>query len=103
MRTSFYNTVQAVHPDLNRYETKAKTQEDKILRLFRASFDWHSTPSHVHRILYGETNVPLTSVRRAMTNLTIKGELEKTDRQEKGLYGRNEFVWRLARGQRDLF
>ena len=101
MRTSFYNTSEAVHPELGQYEHKAKNQETIILDWFR-SYEQQATPSKLHKLLFHD-HTPLTSVRRSLTNLVLKGELEKTDIQIMGPYGRPEFVWKLARGQRDLF
>jgi DNA-binding transcriptional regulator PaaX len=41
----------------------------------------------------GISNFPLTSVRRALTNLSKQGKLIKTDEKKKGIYGRDEFIW----------
>ena len=38
---------------------------------------------------------PLTSIRRAIHDLTDKGLLFKTDRKRHGLYGRPEYIWSL--------
>ena len=40
-------------------------------------------------------NCPITSIRRAMTDLTNLGKIVKTDRQIKGLYGNAEHLWEL--------
>ena len=52
-------------------------------------------PSKLTEIVFSGL-VPLTSIRRALTNLTNAGELVKTDKQMKGMYGRPEHQWRLA-------
>ena len=40
-----------------------------------------------------DNNTPLTSIRRAITNLEKKGKLEKTDIQKEGMYGKKTFCW----------
>ena len=67
------------------------------------AFRWWS-PSEI-LIYCMKHTVPLTSVRRAVTNLTNRGDLVKTDKQVKGPYGRPEYQWRLAHkyDQRNLF
>tara|TARA_R110002020_G_scaffold443766_1_gene655058 strand:- start:42715 stop:42900 length:186 start_codon:yes stop_codon:yes gene_type:complete len=38
---------------------------------------------------------PITSIRRAITELTSKGKLTKLDRMKKGEYGKNCHCWQL--------
>ena len=38
---------------------------------------------------------PITSVRRAITNLTTAGELVKTNSTVTGMYGKPEHLWSL--------
>ena len=106
METSFYNTVHATHPELGQFEKKAKSQEEKILKLFK---EWTIgrmgiQPSDVLAMVFDNT-VPLTSIRRAMTNLTNRGDLIKTNIQMRGPYGHPEYLWRLADkySQQELF
>lgn len=95
MRTSFYNTTHEVHPTLGQYEQKAVTQQDRILEWFRM-YEQQASPSKVLKTVFPGEHIPITSIRRAMTNLTDAGELVKTDKQVKGSYGRNEYQWRAA-------
>ncbi len=53
--------------------------------------------SQAHR-LYPDNGTPLTSIRRAITVLTNKGLLQKTDEQISGVYGKPEYVWKYKRG-----
>ena len=54
------------------------------------------TPSQIAVELYKElSGVPLTSIRRAITNLTFPGSLVKTNVKTTGPYGRPEYYWRL--------
>ena len=91
---SYHNTNGEVSPVLERSEAKAQTQEDRILALYRTGEQL--TPDQVHARLF-DYRTPLTSVRRAITNLTSAGYLEKTDRQREGMYGKQVFVWRAVR------
>jgi hypothetical protein len=102
---SYHNTTDSGGPDKRRYESKAKSQEEKVLRYFKNTARRGLTPSEVRRIVFAGIP-PITSVRRAITNLTDRGKLIKTDEQKKGPEGRPEYVWRLPTQQykqRDLF
>jgi hypothetical protein len=43
-------------------------------------------------------NCPLTSIRRAMTNLTTDGKLTKTNRYVIGIYDKPEHLWEAVNG-----
>ena len=72
---------------------KAKGQELLILTFFVKHKGELFTPSEVQDRL--EEPSILTSIRRAMTNLTKRGFLEKTDIKRQGKFGRPNFCWRL--------
>ena len=65
---SYFNTTQ--EPDPTLFEVKARTQEQIILEIFRKYPDL--TASEVHK-LYPDFRVPITSIRRAITNLATDG------------------------------
>jgi hypothetical protein len=96
----FYNTTQVLGDELKHCRANVMRQDDIVLAYFRQGGD--HTPSEVWQsgIL---DNAPLTSVRRAITNLTDMGKLEKTTRQRRGIYGKPEFVWRLPATQLDMW
>jgi len=102
---SYYNTTESTQPDLANYRLKAKSQEERILESLKQSQNRGQSfsPSLIKSVLFPGT--PITSVRRALTNLTNAGELVKTDKQVRGPYGRPEFEWRLADkySQQELF
>ena len=77
-------------------EKKAKTQEQRILEFFQ-TYAVIAGPSYVKRKVL--PNAPLTSVRRAITNLASKGKLRKTSTQAKGFYGKPEDCGTLNTGQ----
>ena len=92
---SYHNTNGEASPVLERSERKASRQEDVILQLFKRGGEY--TPDEVWQKLYAGTMVPITSVRRAITNLTNLGQLEKTDKQRVGMYGKQVYVWGVVR------
>lgn len=95
MSDSYFNTTNARGAELARYETKARYQEERVANLFKKHAPFPLSPSRVHRALGGEAFGPLTSARRAITNLERAGVLEKLDRRMRGPYGRAEHLWRL--------
>lgn len=90
---SFYNTTSETGPALKESEQKAKNQEEKVLAFFEEAAGHCFGPSTIHAEVL--PTVPLTSVRRAITNLTKAGKLLKTTHQRIGVYGKNEYLWCL--------
>jgi len=98
---SYYNTTNVTDPLLKNQESKAISQEKKILNMFRRS-KRGLTASEVFR-QYPDKNTPLTSIRRAITNLCNDRFLEKTSLKREGIYGRTEFIYTIYIGQQKLF
>ena len=72
-------------------------QEDAILKIAERMVDGEFSPSKMLQKLEAcGRNIPITSVRRAISDLTRNGDLVKTDKQVMGIYGRKEYVWRIA-------
>lgn len=96
--TNWYNTINFSGEDLKRENAKAKKQEELILALFKANPDKKLSPSQVHTIVGRKYQIypPITSIRRALTNLTGRLELIKTDEMIPGLYHLPEHTWKLA-------
>ena len=69
-------------------------QRVEVLKFFKENHGEY-TPWQVHWIVL--PNAPITSVRRAITNLTNKGLLVKTDRMVRGDYGQPNHLWKLAK------
>jgi len=89
---SFYNTIEEEGQELTQSYEKAKTQEEKILECFNSCKEPLS-PSMV--LFQTGLNCPITSIRRAMTNLSNDGKLEKTKDYTLGTYGKREHLWSL--------
>ena len=98
---SYYNTTHQSGAQVLRYRRQAQTQDQQLLEFFEANPRQLYTPSELLLFVF-ESAVPITSVRRAVSTLTERGQLVKTDRQKPGPYGRPEYAWRLATGQLEL-
>lgn len=73
-------------------EKKAAKQDDLILEIFKEKK--MLSASEAHKIYCKKhTNIPLTSARRAISNLKKAGYLRKTEIMVKGDYGDTEHVW----------
>jgi hypothetical protein len=88
---TYYNTNKLQGEQLLLFEEKTKTQAERILEFMRFTKRKH-TPSQIHQQVFGQS-VPITSVRRAMTDLTDDGHLYKTDIMVDGPYGNKEHCW----------
>lgn len=88
---AFYNTNQTVPDDLITEIENAFSQEQKIMLLFARR--QYLSPSQVNSYF---TGWPITSIRRAISNLTKRGILLKTRHTRKGPYHKNEYIWKIA-------
>ena len=89
---TFYQTIDQTGSALKESNKKVKRQEDLIYSLF-VKRNRPLSPSMV--LSESGMNCPITSIRRAMTDLTNSGRIVKTDRQVKGIYGKAEHLWEL--------
>jgi len=93
----YYNTTNEVGEDLIFYELKATKQKDAVLELFQ--IHKKLSPSQClrkYQIKTGKVKTPITSIRRAITDLTNEGSLCETPEKMYGEYGRNEHFWKLV-------
>ena len=92
----YYNTNSEEGSTLNRSRRKASNQSDLILNIFESdpSVEW-TAHEMLHHLSAVGIDWPITSVRRAMTNLTKDGKLIKTKNLRKGGYGKLTYTWRL--------
>lgn len=99
---TYFNTTNLKGAELKGATEKAKTQKEIILQLFKGSHFKHLSPSGIMRLTNNKW--PITSIRRALTNLTHDRLLIKTTDQNLGMYGRPEHIWKLnEQGQTKLF
>jgi hypothetical protein len=91
---TFYNTAHA--EDRTREKLRISNQERIILGFFQARPFETFTPAEVQSGCPDLGMTLLTSVRRAVTDLTDMGLLEKTRIMRDGGYGVKTHTWRLA-------
>lgn len=96
---TYYNTTNLTEGQLAREIQNAKSQEEAVLLIFKS--EGRLSPSEVYNRY--PTPVPLTSIRRAISNLTSDGHLEKTADKKPGAYGKPEYVWQLTNKQFELW
>ena len=98
MITSYFNTTKETGKQLFQSKVKSHSQEEAIMDIFLNRGLINMAPSNVWSIYCAEfKDVPLTSIRRAITSLTNRYKLVKTDEMRIGIYGKLEHCWRLAR------
>ena len=88
----YHNTVKEGVQLSIAHERRAATQDELVYQVMGELGE--ATPSEVWRRFPG---VPITSIRRAMSNLTKDGRLKKTKKKKVGIHGRNEKVWTLMK------
>ena len=89
----FYNTINEVSSGLVVSHTNTRTQEAIILDCFKSAKEPLS-PSMVHFLT--KLKCPITSIRRAMTDLANAKKLVKTDLYTIGKFGKKEHLWEAA-------
>lgn len=97
---TFYNTTKERGDRLAELIGKAETQEDKVAALFEVFPEMNFTPFDVQK--YALPAAPVTSARRAITNLTKAGVLMKTNVKQLGKFGRHCYTWKLTSPQGEL-
>ena len=90
----FFNTINAQGRTLIGYEIKAEKQEDLIAEFFKNNPGQEITPEDVINYHPAFKQTPITSVRRAFTNLAAAAEIFKTDNQIDGMYGMPIHTWK---------
>jgi hypothetical protein len=93
---SYYNTNNETGSTLKISWDKTSKQKKLIYSIFADGSVF--APHQVEEILKSRYDVsyPLTSVRRAITDLTAENFLVKTDLMVNGNYGKKVHTWRLA-------
>lgn len=77
------------------FEDQAAKQDEIILALFKKEAHRDITPFEMESCLrLNGHNYPITSIRRAITNLTKDGKLIKTSNMRPGEYGKPTYAWK---------
>ena len=92
---SYYNTNKLSGKDLETAINKAKSQEEQIKVFMKANSDKSYTPHDLqHDFIEYNIVFFITSVRRALTNLTNDNILVKSDKTVITDYGSRNHKWR---------
>ena len=91
----FHNTTEIQGPELIKREMRTGSQNKAILAFFRRHPVLNLTPFEIQHAIHLE-GTPITSIRRALSDLTKLGYLVKTDIKRKGNYGADCYCWTLA-------
>ena len=89
----FYNTINEVTNTLVASNNTSRTQEKVILDCFKSAQEPLS-PSMVHFLT--KLKCPITSIRRAMSDLSKDGKLVKLEQFTIGKFGKREHLWMEA-------
>lgn len=90
---SYYNTLSLEGDELSTKIAKCQNQESKVLVLAKALKKPFSASQLFN--LWPGNNTPITSIRRAITNLKNKQILERTQDTVTGMYGDPEHLYKL--------
>lgn len=99
----YHQTTQLIPSQRIKYEHQASRQDDLVLAYFARMAPAKLSPEQVHQAL--SLGCPLTSIRRAITNLTKAEQLVKCEEYTDGQYGRAVHLWQFCGKvkQLDLF
>ena len=95
----FFNTTNETGPALKKCRKAVVKQEKEVLEKFKDlsvagdQFEQFA-PSEIHSLL---PQYPITSIRRAITNLTEAGYLRKTHVKIMSPWDRREHCWELIK------
>jgi hypothetical protein len=92
---TYYNTNNECGGELSASKERALRQQNRILSFFQTFPEDRFTPEDVWKALYTE-DTPITSIRRAITNLTSSGNIIKTDHMKVSSYGKKCHTWQSA-------
>lgn len=91
----YYNTTNLSGESLVNSKASTMKQEERIYEFFKCNANRVMSPFDVEDALYSNTMVPITSIRRAITNLTTDERLVKTTNQKTGPYGKPCYCWKF--------
>ena len=96
---SYYNTTNLKGDGLKSSQSKAISQSALIYSFF-LDYNKPLSPSMVLKKL--NLKCPITSVRRAITNLTLDNKIVKTSSMVEGNYGKPEHLWKVKTDADDI-
>jgi hypothetical protein len=97
---SYHQSQPLLSSQLAEYKQSAADQESLVLAYFKRYSGYSFSPEQIQSVVL--PLAPLTSARRAITNLTNRGLLAKTGDQIIGRYGRPVGTWKFTGKPRQL-
>lgn len=94
---NYFNTTNQDQDFVKQKKTKNKNQEQKVYQIFKNGGRY--TASEIYDLwkVHYAKNIPLTSIRRAMSNLQYDRQIIKTKDTKIGIYGAPEHYYKLYR------
>ena len=89
---TYFNTTSQSSQYVKKRVAKNKTQEEIVLGIFEE----HKKLSASQVLSLYPKNIPLTSIRRAISNLKFGDKLEKLAETRNGIYNAPEHLFRLS-------
>jgi len=101
--THYHNTTNQNKEFVDKQIAICETQEETILNIFKN--EKKLSPSQAWEIYKRTTgkNTPITSIRRAISNLSNDECLHKTQLTILGIYGKPEHIYTIQHIQTELF
>jgi hypothetical protein len=96
----YYNTNKEAGSTLKNSRLNTNSQEKEILKIFVDNKKLSA--SEAWNIYDKKENTPITSIRRAITNLCNDCKLIKTEDTTDGLYGKKEHIYQLYQVSDDI-
>ena len=93
----YYNTNDESGSTLKASRIKTDNQNVLVLGVFKAFPEENLMPEEVSDYIERtfEKTYPITSIRRAITDLTSEGKIKKTDVRKLGKWGKRVHTWKL--------
>jgi hypothetical protein len=91
----FYNTNNTTGDALIEEQNNTLTQSAIVTKLYEEAAQVEYTACEIHKMYPNHDMVPLTSIRRAISDLEREGILVKTDITRIGIYGKHVHTWKL--------
>ena len=90
----YYNTNDESGENLQNSRQNSDKQKDVIYRVFESNPNMTLTPFEIEAAVAQSWTI--TSIRRAITDLTSEGKLEKTEIKRMGPYGKQTYCWKYS-------
>lgn len=100
---TYFNTNKESGQTLEESIKKSKSQEERILIYLKKEERYDFTPDYLWENYFMKEGIPLTSIRRAVSNLCNKGITVKTKFMTDGGYGKQIHIYHLLDRQIKLF